>query len=217
MIHAQHGTRRAPHIFFEVFADERYSATLDRHFVHQCLRIGYNYHGPTEIGGLILLPEYPGRPEALGKLLSYVRFLYIRLHPDRLRDQGPSAPLPPPEAHGRSLPGESLGRHFTGLTYQEADRLSKDNKEFIRSLFPEGALYTALMPTEVQAVIGVVGPKTRGVEKMLRAIGFSYAERIDPFDGGPHFTSRTDEVTLGRATRRARVVAVGPHAAGPHA
>ncbi len=206
MIHAQHGTRRAPHIFFEVFADERYSPSLDRHFVHRCLRIGYNYSGPTEIGGLILLPEYRGRPEALGKLISYVRFLYIGLHHDRFRDEVLSELLPPLEADGTSMLWENLGRHFTGLSYQEADRLSKDNKEFIRTLFPQGLLYTSLMPRSVQDIIGVVGPKTRGVEKMLRAVGFTYAERIDPFDGGPHFTARTDDVPLIKATRRARVV-----------
>ncbi|MEQ1895589.1 MAG: arginine N-succinyltransferase, partial [Planctomycetota bacterium] len=63
MIHAQHGTKRSPHIFFRVENDERYSYTLDRYFVHPTLRIGYNYDGPTEIGGLILLPEYRGNPE----------------------------------------------------------------------------------------------------------------------------------------------------------
>src|SRR4051812_3327637 len=47
MIHAQHGTRRAPHIFFELRDDERYSETLDKHFIHRVLRIGYNYNGPT--------------------------------------------------------------------------------------------------------------------------------------------------------------------------
>src|SRR5437870_1906997 len=45
MVHAQHGTRRAPHIFFDVISDERYSESLDRHFVHTMLRIGYNYAG----------------------------------------------------------------------------------------------------------------------------------------------------------------------------
>src|ERR1041385_8138181 len=54
MIYAQHGTKRAPHIFFRVENDERYSVTLDRYFVHQTLRIGYNYNGPTEIGGVCL-------------------------------------------------------------------------------------------------------------------------------------------------------------------
>ena len=33
---------------------------------------------------------------------------------------------------------------------------------------------------------------------MLRRIGFSYAERIDPFDGGPHFIAKTDDITLVR-------------------
>ena len=33
MIYAQHGTKRAPHIFFRVENDERYSVTLDRYFV----------------------------------------------------------------------------------------------------------------------------------------------------------------------------------------
>ena len=95
MIHAQHGTRKAPHVFFEVFEEERYSETLDRYFVHQCLRLGYNYSGPTEIGGLILVPEYRGRPEGLGKLLSYVRFLYLAMYRGRFRDEVLSELLPP--------------------------------------------------------------------------------------------------------------------------
>jgi len=70
MIYAQHGTKRAPHIFFRVENDERYSVTLDRYFVHQTLRIGYNYNGPTEIGGLILLPQYRRNEPALGKVPS---------------------------------------------------------------------------------------------------------------------------------------------------
>jgi arginine N-succinyltransferase len=209
MIHAQHGTRRSPHVFFEVAEDERYSETLDRHFVHQVLRIGYNYAGPTEIGGLILLPGYRGRPEGLGKVLSYVRFLYIAMHRDRFRKEVLSELLPPLEADGTSKLWEALGRHFTGLTYQEADKISKNNKEFIKNLFPQGLIYTVMLPKETQQVIGVVGPQTRGVEKMLKAIGFEYAGRIDPFDGGPHYQAATEDITLVKASKRAKVSAIG--------
>ncbi|MCA9680123.1 MAG: arginine N-succinyltransferase [Kofleriaceae bacterium] len=198
MIHAQHGTRRAPHIFYRVENDERYSYSLDRYFVHQTLRIGYNYDGPTEIGGLILLPEYRGNPESLGKALSYTRFLFIRMHRAVFRDRVLSELLPPLEADGTSRLWEHLGRHFTGLTYQEADLLSKNNKEFIHALFPDDPIHTELLPAEVRTVIGQVGPETRGVEKMLRRIGFEYAHQIDPFDGGPHFMARTDDITLVR-------------------
>jgi arginine N-succinyltransferase len=208
MIHAQHGTRRSPHIFFDVIEDERYSETLDKHFVHKVLRIGYNYNGPTEIGGLVLHPSYRRNPAALGKWLSYVRFLYIGLHRASFRDEVLSELLPPLEADGTSLLWEALGRHFTGMSYQEADRVSQSNKEFIRALFPADSIYISLLPYSVQGLIGQVGPNTKGVEKMLRRIGFEYADRIDPFDGGPHFIAKTDDITLIKATRSARVVAL---------
>lgn len=212
MIHAQHGTRRAPHIFYDVMSDERYSETLDKHFVHQVLRIGYNYNGPTEIGGLILQPSYRGGQGsaglALGKWLSYVRFLYMARHRQNFRDEVLSELLPPLGDDGTSLLWEHLGRHFTGLSYQEADRVSKTNKEFIRTLFPSEPIYTCLMPQHVQQLIGQVGPDTRGVEKMLRRIGFRYANRIDPFDGGPHFVARTDDITLLRTVTKAKVMHV---------
>ncbi|MDQ3297602.1 MAG: arginine N-succinyltransferase [Myxococcota bacterium] len=196
MIYAQHGTRRAPHIFFRVENDERYSVTLDRHFIHQTLRIGYNYDGPTEIGGLILLPQYRRNTEALGKALSYVRFLFMRMHRELFRDKVLSELLPPLEADGASKLWEALGRKFTGLSYQEADLLSKDNKEFIHALFPDDPIHTELLPDDVRALIGQVGPDTKAVETMLRRIGFDYAGQIDPFDGGPHFCAKTDDITL---------------------
>jgi arginine N-succinyltransferase len=209
MIYAQHGTRRAPHIFFRVEADERYSVTLDRHFAHRTLRIGYNYDGPTEIGGLILIPEYRRNTEALGKALSYVRFLFIRMHRALFREKVLSELLPPLEPDGASKLWEALGRKFTGLTYQEADLLSKDNKEFIHALFPDDPIHTELLPDDVQALIGQVGPDTKAVESMLRRIGFSYAGQIDPFDGGPHFTAKTDDITIVKEAREVTVRGVG--------
>ena len=201
MIHAQHGTRRSPHVFLQVLKEERYSETLDRYLVHECLRLAYNYDGPSEIGGLILLPEYRRHPDSLGKLLSYTRFLFIAMHRILFRDQVISELMPPLEPDGTSRLWNHFGKSFTGLTYREADLLSKDNKEFIRALFPHTLIYTSLFPEEVKQVIGVVGPETRGVEKMLRRIGFEYAQQIDPFDGGPHFIAETDRVSLIREAR----------------
>ena len=209
IIHAQHGTRRSPHVFLQVLEDERYSETLDRYLVHECLRLAYNYDGPTEIGGLILLPEYRGHSDSLGRFLSYTRFLFIAMHRSVFRDRVISELLPPLEPDGSSRLWNQLGQKFTGLTYHEADLLSKDNKEFIKSLFPHGLIYTSLFPPEVRQVIGVVGPETKGVEKMLRRIGFEYARQIDPFDGGPHFIAETDRITLVRDARQVELAERG--------
>jgi arginine N-succinyltransferase len=196
MIIAQLGRRDAPYIYLDVFEEERYSATLDKHFRHVALKIGYSYNGPTEIGGLIVDPEYRKKPERLGLLISCIRFLYVKMHRHEFREELLAELLPPLEPDGTSHLWNALGRKFTELTYAEADRLSKKNKEFIKGLFPEGAIYATLLPQEAQDVIGKVGAQTKGVERMLRRIGFRYGWRVDPFDGGPHFTAPTDDVTL---------------------
>jgi len=216
MVIAQLGRRDAPYIYVDVLDEERYSATLDKHFKHTVLKIGYSYNGPTEIGGLILLPDYRRVPEKLGLLLSYVRFLWIRMHREAFRDEVLAELLPPLEPDGTSHLWDAVGRRFTDMTYAEADRLSKKNKEFIKGLFPEGAIYATLLPDKAQDVIGKVGAQTRGVEKMLRRIGFRYAERVDPFDGGPHFTAPTDEISLVQRATKVRVAKVTPGLTAKH-
>jgi arginine N-succinyltransferase len=205
MVIGQLGRRDAPYIYLDVSEEERYSATLDKHFRHVVLKIGYSYNGPTEIGGLIVSPEYRKKPEKLGLLISYVRFLYLKMHRDWFKDELLAELLPPLEPDGTSHLWDAVGRKFTDMTYAEADRASKKNKEFVKGLFPEGAIYATLLPQDAQDVIGKVGTATRGVEKMLRRIGFNYAWRVDPFDGGPHFTAPTDEVALVQRTYEARV------------
>lgn len=205
MVIGQLGNRDAPYIFFDVRKEERYSATLDAHFVHQVLSIGYSYHGPTEIGGLVVDPTYRRVPERLGMLISYVRFLFIAVHRELFQNRVLAELMPPLAEDQTSHLWEAVGRKFTSMSYRDADRLSKRNKEFIRGLFPSGDIYASLLSPEAQAVIGEVGPQTKGVAKMLTRIGFRYVDRVDPFDGGPHFIAPTDEIDLVQRTRRGRV------------
>ena len=216
MILGQLGRRDAPYIYFDILNEEKYSQTLDKHFVHPVLSIGYSYAGPTEIGGLVMHPEYRRAPEKLGMLISYVRFLFIAMNRSAFRDHVLAELLPPLEPDGTSHLWEAVGRHFTGMSYREADRLSKRNKEFIKGLFPDGDIYASLLPPDAQAVIGKVGAQTRGVEKLLRRIGFRYVNRVDPFDGGPHFMAATDEIDLVRRVTRGEA-SVGDVAAGTRA
>jgi arginine N-succinyltransferase len=205
MIIAQHGTYEAPHIYYEVSEREHYSASLERHLRHKVLSIAYNYEGPTEIGGLVVDPPYRATSDKPGKQLSYVRFLFIAMHRRLFRPRVLAELLPPLLPDGRSLLWEACGRKFTGLNYLEADRLSRQNKEFIKELFPSSDIYASLFPARVQKVLGEVGPQTRGVQRMLERIGFRYVERIDPFDGGPHFEANVADVTLVRRYRTVKL------------
>jgi len=213
LIIAQLGRRDAPFISLEVKKEEKYSSTTDIHIEHTLLRIVFNYDGPTEIGGLIMHPDYRRAPERLGMLISYVRFLFMAQRLDDFRREVVAELLPPLEPDGRSLLWEALGKHFTGMTYQDADKLSKKNKEFIKALWPHQDIYASLLPPEAQAVIGKVGAQTIGVEKMLERIGFEWDQRVDPFDGGPHFRAALRDVTLVRNTYGARVAGLLDEAA----
>jgi arginine N-succinyltransferase len=206
LIIAQHGTRDAPHIFFDVYEKEHYSHSVDKHFRHRVLSIGYNFDGPTEIGGLVVDPQYRGQGKP-GKQLSYVRFLYVAMHRPRFRDRILVELLPRLEDDGRSPLWEVLGRKFTGLSYRDADKLSRENKEFIQQLFPPGEIYATIFTQKIQDAIGEVGPSTLGAKNMLTKIGFRYDERIDPFDGGPHFSAPTELIEPIRRFRRARLSA----------
>src|SRR5512137_3036682 len=80
MVIAKHGTRESPCTFFTVSEKEHYSSTLDRHFRHTILSLGYHFDGPTEIGGLVVRPGARRSAERAGKQLSFVRFLYLAMH-----------------------------------------------------------------------------------------------------------------------------------------
>src|SRR5919206_2014102 len=210
MVIAQHGTYDSPCTFFDVSEREHYSSTIDRHFRHRVLSIGYHFDGPTEIGGLVVHPEDRGGESKPGKQLAYVRFLYVAMHRDRFRDRILAELMPPLLPDGRSLFWESCGKRFTGLEYQEADKRSRENKEFIQQLFPPGDIYATLFPPRVQRLLGAVGPETLGVKHLLEKVGFRYVNRIDPFDGGPHYEAKVADLTLVRAYRRLRVADGAP-------
>ncbi len=201
---AQHGTRQKPHIYLDVRDAEHYSTTMDTYFKHHILRLGFDYDGPTEIGGLVLAPSARKTPEKLGKQLSFSRFLFVGMHRERFRDRILAELLPPLLPGKKSLLWEALGARFTGLSYHEADEISKTNKEFIKSLFPTGAVYTTLFDDETREVIGQIGQETQGAANMLLSLGFRPVNRVDPFDGGPHFEAETDSIWPIQRLKRAQ-------------
>lgn len=193
LIIAQHGTHERPAVYFDVREEQKYSSTLDKYFIHPVLQLRFDYDGPTEIGGLILDPSYRGHALKLGKLLSFVRFLFIGMHREWFRERIVAELLPPLNPDGTSDLWDCLGKNFTNLDYRTADLLSRDNVEFIRSLFPGTPIYTALLPHSVRKLIGVVGESTRPAQRMLEHIGFRWDRSIDPFDGGPTYAVQTEE------------------------
>lgn len=194
LILPKHGTDEVPHTFFKVLKKNHYSEDLGIGFIHQVLRFQMDTDGPTEVGGLLVDKSYRRRPERLGRQISFVRFNYIGLYPERFEDRLLCELTPPLTDEGRSEFWEALGRRFTGLPYQEADLLSQSHKEFIQSLFPEEDIYLCLLDTKARTVVGRVGESTKPAQYLLESIGFTYLEEVDPFDGGPHYGAKVQDL-----------------------
>lgn len=194
MIHAQHGTEEEPHFFLKVEQEHKYSETIQTGFVHGTLKLGQETNGPSEIGGLVLHPDYRGKPGKLGKQLSFVRFLYIGMNKGEFKEVIHSELMPPLDQDGNSPLWEAIGRKFMNMDYQVADKLSLSNKEFITNLFPSETIYVPLLPVMARNAIGKVGDDTQPVKKMLEGIGFKYMNEIDPFDGGPHYRCKVEDI-----------------------
>ncbi len=194
MIHAQHGTEDEPHYFFTVGQENKFSMSLNTGFIHGTLKLGLDTNGPTEIGGLILDPDFRKNDKKLGKQLSFVRFLYMGMHQDRFKDTIHSELMPPFDNEGHAPLWEAIGRRFLNLEYHEADVLSRSNKEFILNLFPSDTIYMTLLPIEARNAIGKVGDSTAPVKRMLESIGFKYMNEVDPFDGGPHYRAKLKDI-----------------------
>lgn len=196
MIIARHGSPEEPHMYLELNEVQKYSETIHTGFIHKVLRLKFDSDGPTEIGGLVMDPAYRGHAGKLGRQLSFARFLFIKMRRRWFKDRILSELMPPLTESGESILWENLGRKFTNLSYQDADLLSRKNKEFITSLFPKGDIYTVLLPGEARDAIGRVGKATEPVKYMLEKIGFRWKGHIDPFDGGPHYWADTDKLSI---------------------
>ncbi len=211
-IFARHGADHAPHSFFQVRHETRRSRTQAIGMRHRTLQLDWTNDGPTEVGGLVVLPRYRGLPEKIGKQLSLIRFLYMAMHPGRFKKRVLCEFLPNFAPDGKSLLWEHLGKKFTGLEYHAADRLSATNKEFILGLFPTSKIYATLMPENVQAILEKTGDASMPAQVMLERIGLRYLRQICPFDGGPHFGARLRNIKI---VKQAKACVIGKAVQGP--
>ena len=202
LIIAKHGTKGSPHLWFGLERLVKKSRTLRLTRSHEVLRLGYTEDGPTQVGGLEVLPGFRRHPAHCGLQLSYARFLYMAIHPRRFEEKVLV------EYRGLSRIGEkspfweAVGKTFTGLSYKKADRLSVANKEFILGLLPKEPIYRALLPRDVRRAIGAVHPGARRAVVLLRRIGFRPIPQVEPFDAGRYYAASRKKIRLVKRTRR---------------
>jgi arginine N-succinyltransferase len=89
---------------------------------------------------------------------------------------------------------EAIGRHFFDMDFASADGHSATDKGFIAELMPRHPIYIPLLPPEARAAVGAVHRHTRPALGLLEREGFTFAEEVDIFDGGPMYQAKTAAV-----------------------
>ena len=148
----------------------------------------------------------------IGKQISWVRFLYIARHRTRFERKLIAEMLAPSTPNHGNRFWDYYGGLVTGLSYREADVLSTHDKEFIRTLFPESALYTFLLPADVLRSLGQVAETSRGAVRLLDQAGMKFLEQIDPFDAGPYYGALVEDLTPVKKFRTLRIFVGQPTA-----
>lgn len=168
------------------------------------LFLSNDHTGYSELCTLFLDPDY--RHGKNGQLLSKVRFLFLAAFRDRFSPRVIAEMRGVSDDSGHSPFWDSVGRHFFGMEFAEADRLTgMGQKSFIAELMPKHPLYTDLLSPQARAVIGEVHPQTAPARSLLETEGLRYQGYVDIFDAGPTLEGEVDQL---RAVKESQLLAL---------
>ncbi len=177
-----------------------------RRTVH-LLELRAEHDGPTEIGTLFLAPD--ARGNALGRLLSLSRFLFMAEHPHFFEPLVVAEMRGVIDSEGRSPFWNAIGNHFFGIELRMVDLMVNHSKAFIQELMPPEPIYVELLPPDAQAVIGKVHPETEPALHMLELEGFRRNHEVDIFEAGPSVSCVRSAIRTVRESQEAKL-AVAP-------
>ncbi len=200
---AYHGMPEEPHYYLRVVEGTLHSRQLGAERTRTVLKLGRDTEPWTELGGLVVHPL--ARGAGVGKLLVAARLLLVAMHPERFCRRLLAELLPPrvgSGGNGGNAFWDSVGAPLTGLDYYRADLLCRTDKEFIEAFFPHEEIVVDLLPPAARALIGVEGPDTTPVRKLLQRAGLRYLGTVDPFDAGPHDGAEVAQVPPIQRSRR---------------
>lgn len=146
----------------------------------------------SEVCSLYLQPTF--RHSGQGRLLSLSRFLFIAGHRLRFRNKI-IAELRGYIDHRQMSPfWEGIGRHFCNLSFVEVMAHFDQDRTFVSEILPKHPIYVALLPKEVQEVIGKTHENSKPALTMLTQEGFTPTQEVDVFDGGPTLMASTSSI-----------------------
>ncbi|MEM7729752.1 MAG: arginine N-succinyltransferase [Pseudomonadota bacterium] len=185
---------------FRRLREHRRSKEFDIVAESDTLHLTNEFTGCTEVGSLILHPDWRGT--GAGRMLAQSRYLLMAQFPDLFADTVIAEMRGSQGPEGGSPFWDAVGRRFFGLNFAEADRISAvHGNEFIADLMPRYPIYLPLLGQEIVDLVGVPHADSAPAMRMLLREGFVFDGFIDVFDAGPQVIARRANIATVRASR----------------
>jgi|GEM_PF-5739186 len=160
------------------------------------------HQGPTELGGLMILPEY--RKLKLGRFLSLARLVVIASFPKRFETHLIAEMRGISDSDGNSPFWGQTGQKTSGLTFAQADfETAKHSWE------PQNRLNTFINISQLdeitQNLIGKTHPDTKAAQQLLESEGFRWKGLLDILDAGPKLEAKISELKTIRNTHTKKI------------
>jgi arginine N-succinyltransferase len=201
-VKAQVGVK-VPFFSFRCTTLAQCSSAVDRRFDMDALIAVNEVAGATEVGTLFVNPG--ARGGGAGRLIAKSRYLLMAAAPQRFGAQVIAELRGVVDAKGASPFWEAVGRPFFRMDFNDADRLSAMDNQFISDLLPTHPIYLDLLPDAARRVVGVAHPEGQAARRLLEAEGFRHRGLIDVFDAGPLLTCLKERIRTFRKSRRVAV------------
>lgn len=163
--------------------------------------------GPSEICSLFL--THDARKGGLGRLLSFGRFLFIKLFPERFASHIFAEMRGYIDEEGNSPFWDALGRRFCPVPYKEF-LTRRDKGDEVSMLIPNVPIIIDLMDKNAVNVIAATHPNTIPAKKILEEQGFKYTGEVDLFDAGPRLMAEREEILAIRKAKRFKIESIEP-------
>lgn len=195
-----------PYYDFKIVTLAQSSRVADRRFDMDVMLLVNDFAGCSEVGSLFVSDGLRGT--GAGRLIAQTRYLLMAADFQRFGQRVLAELRGVVRDDGSSPFFDAVTRHFFGMTFDEADRMSAaSDNQFILDLMPKHPIYVDLLSAEAKAVIGVTHKLGGGARKLLEWEGFTYDRYIDIFDGGPLMSVPTRQARSARESRSVKVTA----------
>ena len=162
--------------------------------------------GKTQLGGLVLLPEFRAHPLKLGRQMILMWFLYMAMELDVPNQLEVSLSAPLRTKEDSKLFWDNLVSSFTSLSFSESRNMYFQNYADFVSRFQLEPQPLSRFSKKDLSMLGEIHTETKAAYKNLSKLGFSPTKFFHILDGGLFLFAHQKDIPVFKKIKQVQFV-----------